>query len=113
MLKKENRLVKEKDFDLVFKRGKGIKEGFLFFKFFANEGKEPEIGFVVSNKISNKAVVRNKIKRRMREAIRPLIENCQNGFKGVFVALPGIEKEDFKGIEESIKVIFKKTKIIK
>ena len=69
MLPKTNRLTKKKDFENVFKKGKGIKGDFLILRFVGNKTKTCRFGIVVSKKISKKATVRNKIKRRIRAAI--------------------------------------------
>ena len=70
MLPKKNRLKNKKDFERVFKQGKGFKEDFLFFKITKNNLKENRFGFIVSLKVSKKAVLRNKVKRRLREIIK-------------------------------------------
>lgn len=59
-------------------------------------------GFVVSKKVSNKAVVRNKIRRRLSEIIKAEINNIKNGTDLIIIALPGIEKKEFSEIKKSI-----------
>jgi len=59
---------------------------------------------VVSKKISKKAVVRNKIKRRLRHICR---ENLKNG-NFIIVVKKDISNEDFKIIENEFKKIIYK-----
>lgn len=112
MLSKENRLKKKKDFEKVFKQDKGFRQNFLFLKMIENDSNETRFGFIVSKKISNKAVVRNKVKRQLREIVRQKLGQIKKGFDVALVALPGIEEKDFEEIRESIDKLFKKAKIL-
>jgi len=113
MLPKENRLTKKKDFEYVFKKGKSFKESFLIFKTIENHLGKSRFGFVVSKKISQKAFLRNKIKRRISEAVRCKIGKLKKRrFDGILMALPEIEKKDFWKIDETIEKLFKKAKIL-
>lgn len=81
----------------------------MFFKFEkASEGKK--IAFIVSKKVSKKAVVRNKIRRRLREIIRSEISGLKEGFRGIFVAIPGIEKLSFQELRKEVGSIIQKLK---
>ena len=62
MLKKENRLKKKKDFERIYKKGRGFKGDSLFLKILENKEELTRIGIVVSKKVSKKAVQRNKLK---------------------------------------------------
>ncbi len=112
MLPKENRLKKKKDFEHVFKEGKGVKEDFLFLKFFPNKLKQSRFGVVVSQKISKKAVTRNKLKRRIKKLIELNLPKIKRGKDVVLVALPGLEARDIWEIEKTINNLFKKSKIV-
>lgn len=111
MLPKENRLKKKKDFERVFKKGRGINQGFLFLKFQKNNFEESRFGFLVSQKVSKKAVVRNKIKRRLRGLISLNLSQIKKGNDVVLVTRPGLEKKDFQEIKEMINKIFKKANL--
>jgi len=113
MLPKENRLTKKKDFEEVFKRGSGFREDFLFLKVLERDTEEIRFGFIVSQKISKKATLRNKIKRRLREVARLKLKEIKGGVDGIFMALPGLEEKDFFETKETIDRLFKKAKILK
>ena len=71
MLKKINRLQKRSDFELLSEKGKlisGSMAGILWL----NEGSEEEnrFGFIISKRVSKRAVDRNKIKRLLSEAVK-------------------------------------------
>ncbi len=112
MLPKENRLKKKKDFENVFKKGKGFKEKFLFLKIRKNELNVNRFGFAVSLKVSKKAVVRNKLKRQLREIVKAKLPQVKPGIDGIIVVLPGLEDKNFQQIEEIANKLFKKAKII-
>ena len=112
MLPKENRLKKKKDFEKLFKEGKSFKEKFLVLKVNNNNLDDNRFGFIVSKKISKKAVVRNKIKRQLREIVRKEINNYQKGFDVAVIALPGTELKNFGEMSQALEYILKKIKIL-
>jgi len=112
MLSKKNRLKKKKDFEYVFKKGKSFKENFLILKIVENHLGQIRFGFVVSQKISKKASLRNKIKRRISESVRLKIGKLKKRIDGILITLPEIEKKDFWKIDETIEKLFKKAKIL-
>jgi ribonuclease P protein component len=111
VLPKAHRLKKKKDFERVFKKGKGKREGFLFLKFIENERNISRVGFVVSKKISKKATLRNRIKRKLREATRMLLPEIKPGFDIVIVAKKGIENLNFWETKENLEKLFKKSNL--
>jgi ribonuclease P protein component len=111
MLAKVNRLKKKKDIEKVFEKGKGFKEDFLILKIVKNDLENSRFAFVVPRKISKKATLRNKIKRRLRELVRLKIKKIKKGMDLVLLALPGLEKKDFWQMEKIINRLFAKAKL--
>ncbi|XOB42754.1 MAG: ribonuclease P protein component [Candidatus Nealsonbacteria bacterium] len=112
MLAQLNRLKKKKDFEKVFKLGKGIKLGFIALKINKNNFKNSRFGFVVSLKVSKKAVVRNKVKRRLREIVRARIKDIKKGIDVVLIALPDSATKEFEETEKLVEKLFKKAGIL-
>jgi len=112
MLPKTNRLQKKKDFDRVFKGGKGYKEDFLALKMARNNLKKSRFGFVVGKNVSKKTTLRNKIKRRLRELVRLKLKKTKKGIDVILIVRPGFRTKDFWEIEETINKIFKRTQIL-
>ncbi len=112
MLPKANRLTKKKDFDVVFKNGEGVKNGFLVIKILKNDTSQSRFGIVVSKKISNLATARNKVKRRLRDAIAAQLPAIKKSVDVVIVTLPGIQKEEFPKLQEMVSRSFKKLNLI-
>lgn len=108
MLPKENRLKKEKDIERVIRKGKGFKEDFLILKVAGNDLDKIRFCFVVSKKISPKATIRNKIKRRISGLVKLKMNKFKKGIDVMLIALPGLETKDFWEIEEALSRLFKK-----
>jgi ribonuclease P protein component len=113
MLSLKNRLKKKKEFERVFKRGKGLKEDFLVLKLVKNNLPQSRFGFIVGTKVSKRATLRNKLKRRLRELIRMKMEEIKTGYDIILIAQPGLEDRDFWELEEITNKIFSRAKIIK
>jgi len=111
MLPVRNRLKKKKDFERIFKEGQGFKQGFLYLKIKKNNLKSSRFGFIVSKKFAKKAVIRNKIKRRLRELIKIKLPEIKKGIDGIIIVIPGLKTTDFQQLEEIINKLFKKAKL--
>ncbi|MBD3282529.1 MAG: ribonuclease P protein component [Candidatus Portnoybacteria bacterium] len=113
MLKKEYRLKKKKDFQNVFEKGETIAGRFVFFKKAKNKSDEKRFGFIVSSKVSKKAVVRNKIKRRLRAIVKEEVDNIKSGLDMVIIAKPQVVDKSFNEIKEEVLELFKKADLHK
>lgn len=102
MLPQKLRLNKTKDIENVSKKGKSIGSKFFVLKYLPNSSKNSRIGFVISTKISKKAVERNKIKRQMREIIRTHINEIPHGYDILFFTKVSIKDVNFSTLEETI-----------
>ena len=112
MLPKENRLRSKKDFDDVFKKGRGFKEDFLYLKFAHNDSKINRFGFIVSQKVSKRAVVRNRLKRALRALVRARMPRVKQGIDVVLIAISGLENKDFWELETILEKAFNKAEIL-
>ena len=68
-MRRELRLRNRKDFDAVFQRGRSWNNDLLVLRTLPNNLEHNRTGFVTSKRVG-KAVVRNRVRRRLREAIR-------------------------------------------
>lgn len=112
MLPKINRLKSEKDFGKVLRAGKKIKENFLILKFIQNSEKHPRFGVSVSKKISKKATVRNKIRRRLLALCGAHAPGIKRNLDIAISALPGLENKSFPEIKKMVGDIFLKAGIV-
>ncbi len=113
MFKKENRLTKNKEFDNVWQKGRSSFDKILGVKALKNDLKISRFGIIVSTKVSKKAVLRNKIKRRIREISKKHFENLKNGFDIVIIAQKASLVEDFSALKKSVEDNFKKLNLFK
>lgn len=112
MLSRKYRLQKEKDFELVFKKGKPFCSEFLFLKLIKNDLKISRFGFVVGKKIAKKSTDRNKIKRRLRDIVRKKLEKIKPGFDVVIIGRPEVIERDYGEIDKVVEKLFKTGKLI-
>jgi ribonuclease P protein component len=111
MLPKVNRLKRKKEIERVFKEGHFFKEDFLILKLRENDLKESRFGFIVSQKVSKNASLRNKIRRRLSETVKMKFKKIKKGLDLLFIACPGLERKDFWELDEAVEKLFKKAKI--
>ena len=98
------RLKKEKDFNLVFNKGKRFFSSSL--TVIALPAKELKAGFAVSKKPGG-SVKRNRIKRLLRESFRSFIPSLGQNF--FFVFIPKVENDySLNKFKECMEYIFKK-----
>lgn len=95
MFKRINRLTKQKDFDNIFKTGVSSFDKIIGVKIAKNNLKYNRFGVIVGKKVSKKAVVRNKVKRRLRESLKICNKSIKQGFDIVAIALPPSDSKDY------------------
>jgi len=98
MLAKPYRLTKNKEFDQVFSKGKAYYTDCLGIKCAKNGLEISRFGILVSTKVSKKAVIRNKIKRRIRQALLPQMELLKTGYDCAIICRPAIIEKSYKDI---------------
>ncbi len=113
MLAPCHRLRKEKDFENVFRKGEKVKGNFVYLKFAPNNLSESRFGIVVSKKVSLKAVERNKIKRKLREAIKELLPFAKTGFDVVLLVTPSFPVGRKGSYLPLVKSLFEKAHLLK
>ena len=113
MLPASHRLKKTKEIERVFKEGRGLKEDSLLLKAARNNLGVSRFAFVAGQKASKKATQRNKAKRRLREIVRAMLLDVAPGFDVVITALQGAASKSFKDTEKAVKILFKRSGLIK
>lgn len=111
-MEKKYRLKKNMEFKKVYNVGKNHwnRNFVLYVK--KNNLDETRVGFTVTKKHGN-AVVRNKIRRQMKEAYRLNFNNVKNGYDLVFIPKRNITNINYKEIEGSMIHIMKIARVFK
>ncbi len=103
-MQKQFRLKKRAAFAYVYRKGeKASARDLLLLSAKSKEGLK--IGLSVSKKVGN-AVTRNRVKRLIREALKPLTDRIDDGFMSVIVAYPSIAEKDFFSVSKSVEQAF-------
>lgn len=113
MLPKINRLTKNKEFDCVFKKGRSNYNNLLGIKNAPNDLGLVRLGILISNKVSKKAVDRNKTKRQVREIFNQYLNKIIAGNDFLIIALPAIKAKTYQEIEGAIIFSLKKLNVFK
>lgn len=113
MLPVKHRFKKKKDFERVLKEGRNVKWNGLALKYCPNSFGESRFGIIVSKKVSKKAVLRNRTKRRIREVLRRELEKIKEGQDIVFFPSPEFKNKDFSEIQEIVIKLLKKGGLLK
>ncbi len=117
MLPAEQRLRKNEDFRVVYKRGRS-HVGELAVLYVLRRADNPDgtqsrrIGFVVSKKQGD-AVVRNRIKRRLREAVRLALPLLREGpFDMIFVGRSRLKDALWPEVQAAVAELFRRAKLL-
>ena len=78
-LPKRLRLSDSSEIKRVFKEGRTLNSAFFAIKFLPANLDSFRLAIIVSSKVSKKAVIRNKIKRKISEIIRPRVLKIKPG----------------------------------
>jgi ribonuclease P protein component len=106
VLKKDKRISRRKEFEEVKARGKLIQMawwGVIVWK----KDKDKKFGWVISKKVSKKAVERNKIKRLLAEAVRRKLERLAEGTRMIFLVKRGAAGRKMADFENEINKLIK------
>jgi ribonuclease P protein component len=95
-----SRLSRSRDFDAVYRSGRSTSTRFLVLYWFPRgDGDDgpPRLGLAVPKSVGN-AVVRNRVKRQLRETWAELADRARPGHDYVLVARPAVaEPADARG----------------
>ena len=112
-MQRRYRLSRSRDFDAVYRQGKSVSTRFLVLYWVPREdgGDEPRLGLAVP-RAAGSAVVRNRIKRQLREAWDNLLPKVRNGQDYVLIARPGLseatEQRGFEWLRERVEEVLQK-----
>ena len=106
---KRLRLQRKTDFDAVFKDGRAWHNELLVLRSVANALEHNRFGFVTSKRLGN-AVTRNRVRRRLREAIRVL--PMTPGWDVVISAKTAASRADFHELNRAAVDLLGRAKLL-
>ena len=109
----DQRLRRKSDFDAVFREGVSRSSGVLALRAKLRDAESAELpgrfGFAVSKRLGG-AVVRNRIRRRLRASARRLNDaGACRGLDIVVVARPGAAEADFARLDDTLQRLLRRT----
>jgi ribonuclease P protein component len=117
-LPKANRLKHRRDFQAVYQRGIRRSSSNLVLRALLDPAKEDNsvsstrFGISIGLKVSKKAVVRNRIKRQIKGAIRELLPQIDRGWRIAIVVRASAIECKYEHFLRELKELLKNTKII-
>jgi ribonuclease P protein component len=99
-MKKSESLKKNKDFQIVYRRGTSQANRHLVMYVLENQHKKNRLGISVSKKVGN-SVVRHRVTRLIRESYRLNEMEFENGLDIVVVARPSTKGISFQEMESA------------
>ena len=109
---KSNKIKARKEFQNVYEKGHSVVDGLAVFYVLPGENEKIKIGFAVGKKVGN-AVIRNHIKRMMREVFRMHKGELKSNFKVIWVARKRLAQADFKTYERVFLRLAKRAALLK
>ena len=103
MLKKENRIRSKKEFLEIKNKGKVLYSPLFGFLMCQENDDLKKFGFIVSKKISKKAVDRNRIRRVLSEVVRKNLDKFKNGTRVIFLTKQEILGKKMVEVEKEVK----------
>mgnify|MGYP001130864954 CR=1 FL=1 len=111
-MEKKYRLRKNEEFKRVYKRGKNYWNRNLVLYVMRNQLNNSRIGFTVTKKIGN-SVVRNRVRRRMKEIYRKNFDNIKEEYDIIFIPKKNVVDISYKELESAMFHILKMAHLLK
>ncbi|MCR1899246.1 ribonuclease P protein component [Irregularibacter muris] len=104
-------LKKNQDFKLLYNKGQSFANRLLVIYYSSNGNYVNRLGLSVSKKVGN-SVVRNRVKRLMRESYRLNEDKIKKGYDMILIARVKANDADYKSIESALVHLLKKVDLL-
>lgn len=100
-------LKKNQDFKRIYNKGRSYANGLLVIYYLANQRDYNRLGLSISKRVGN-SVVRNRVKRRIRESYRLNERKIKKGYDIILISKVKANQADSKSIEKALIHLMKK-----
>ena len=108
-MQRRHRLTGNKRFSQLYHEGSSMANNLLVVRVLSNGLDHSRFGFVVSKRIG-KAIIRNKVRRRLREVIR--LAPVKAGWDAVFIARRGAEKANYQQLKQATNNLLRRSHLL-
>jgi len=110
-VKRKFRLTRSTDFKRVRRLGRSYAHPLVVLITLPNHGLVVQVGIAASKSVGN-AVARNRVKRRIRAGIEPLVSGIQPGWNLIFLARKTILSAEFGDLQSAIFALVKRAGLL-
>lgn len=113
MLLRPHRLRSSKRIEIIKSQGRRVENNFLLL-FWLKQEENADLtraAFIVSSRVNKHAVIRHKVKRRLREVVRNLLPQIRPGLDMVIIAKPEARKLDFTKLTQVVNQLFQQASL--
>ena len=108
-MQRRQRLTGSKRFSQIHIGGSSAANRLLVIRYLANGSNCSRFGFLVSKRIGN-AAVRNKVKRRLREAVR--LNPLKSGWDAIFIVRRGAGSAKYQDLKDAIDNLLQRANLV-
>jgi ribonuclease P protein component len=108
-MQRRQRLTGSKRFSQIHVEGSSAANRLLVIRYLVNDSDCSRFGFLVSKRIGN-AAVRNKLKRRLREAVR--LNQLKDGWDALFIARRGAGTAKYQDIKAATDDLLRRANLV-
>ena len=108
-MQRRQRLTGSKRFSQIHIEGSSAANRLLVIRYLPNGGGSSRFGFLISKRIGN-APDRNKIKRRLREAVR--LNSVKGGWDALFIVRQGASSAKYRDLKDATDNLLQRANIV-
>lgn len=110
-MQRKFRLTRSEDFERVRRTGKSYAHPLLVLVVQASESSHVRVG-VAAGKTTGTAVHRNRAKRLLREAIRPILPSLASGWDLILIARPALASATLEDARAALLTLLRRAQLI-
>lgn len=104
--------LRRQDFDFIYRQGKRISGTYLRGILLIGSVESPQLGIVVSKKVSKRAVHRNRLRRQIQAAFQTLLPRLRGGWQGIIIVQNSALGCTYGQILPELEKILKKAEVL-